>query len=242
MRMTGIYKITSPTGKIYIGQSRQCGIRFTRYKNKNCKRQPKIYSSLNKYGPESHKYEIICHLPNDVSNEILNSYEELYIRAYKDCGFELLNLTGGGHKNQELSDDTRDKLRKAATGKKYWLGRRHSEEAKEKIRIGNTGKVFTKERLKKMSESQKGKAGISFGTKRTEEQKKRIGDASRGRQIISHSGEKNEKSKLKERDVIEIRRLFNSGLYSQAEIGKMYHMSQTGIGLIVRGINWKYLK
>ena len=43
--MVGIYKITSPSGKIYIGQSWNISDRISRYKTIRCKTQGKIYNS-----------------------------------------------------------------------------------------------------------------------------------------------------------------------------------------------------
>ncbi len=53
--MIGIYKIISPSNKIYIGQSKHVEKRWLQYKNKNNS------SSMGpkKYGVESHKFEII---------------------------------------------------------------------------------------------------------------------------------------------------------------------------------------
>jgi hypothetical protein len=42
----GIYKITSPTNKVYIGQSIKINERKRKYKKLDCKNQPKIYNSL----------------------------------------------------------------------------------------------------------------------------------------------------------------------------------------------------
>ena len=47
--MIGIYKITSPTGKIYIGQSVNIKNRIRRYKNIDCKSQTKLNSYMLKY-------------------------------------------------------------------------------------------------------------------------------------------------------------------------------------------------
>ena len=48
--MIGIYKITSPSNKIYIGQSINIERRFNSYKNlSHCKQQIKLYNSLQKY-------------------------------------------------------------------------------------------------------------------------------------------------------------------------------------------------
>ena len=57
--MIGIYKITSPSGKVYIGQSRNIENRFLQYKNKHCRFQFRLYNSFNKYGVENHVFEII---------------------------------------------------------------------------------------------------------------------------------------------------------------------------------------
>lgn len=44
----GIYKITSPNKKVYIGQSKNVHQRFIRYKRGDCKGQKKLYNSINK--------------------------------------------------------------------------------------------------------------------------------------------------------------------------------------------------
>jgi predicted GIY-YIG superfamily endonuclease len=45
--MIGIYKITSPTNKVYIGQSLDIEKRFVNYKGLFCKQQTKLYNCLN---------------------------------------------------------------------------------------------------------------------------------------------------------------------------------------------------
>ena len=57
--MIGIYKITNPTNKIYIGQSTNIGNRFKHYKSLDCKRQSSLYKSFLKHGVENHNFEII---------------------------------------------------------------------------------------------------------------------------------------------------------------------------------------
>lgn len=53
-------------------------------------------------------------------------------------------------------------------------------------------------------------------------------------------GERSNKAKLTERDVRDIRVLYDSGR-TQARLGGMYNMSQAGIGYIVNRINWKHV-
>ena len=44
----GIYKITSPSNKIYIGKSNNINRRFKEYIKLRCKQQPKLYNSFKK--------------------------------------------------------------------------------------------------------------------------------------------------------------------------------------------------
>ena len=57
--MIGIYRIISPTGRVYVGQSVDTEKRFSFYRSIACKSQPKLYRSLLKYGHESHVFEVI---------------------------------------------------------------------------------------------------------------------------------------------------------------------------------------
>ena len=78
MKRCGIYKITSPTGRVYIGQSYSLNKRKSNYKNLHNKSQRIVYNSILKYGWENHRFEIIHELPNDVTQEIVDNYEILY--------------------------------------------------------------------------------------------------------------------------------------------------------------------
>jgi hypothetical protein len=70
----GVYKITSPSGKIYIGQSTNIKYRWKMYYRLACKQQPKLYNSLLKYTPDKHQFEII----QECSSNQLNEYEIYY--------------------------------------------------------------------------------------------------------------------------------------------------------------------
>ena len=77
-KIIGIYKITSPSGRIYIGQSVNILRRFYLYRKMHCKSQPRIFLSLKKYGPDSHIFEII----KECQKNELNDLEIFYIEKY----------------------------------------------------------------------------------------------------------------------------------------------------------------
>ena len=66
----GIYKITSPSGKIYIGQSNNINDRISQYKRKKCKQQTILYRSIKKHGWDKHIFEILCQCDSEKLNEL----------------------------------------------------------------------------------------------------------------------------------------------------------------------------
>ena len=76
--MIGIYKITSPSGKIYIGQSINIEKRFKGYKYSKAKKQPILHRSFVKYGVENHKFEIICECKKSDLYKLEAKYQILY--------------------------------------------------------------------------------------------------------------------------------------------------------------------
>ena len=73
-----IYKITNPSGKVYIGQTVDLKVRKNKYKYINCKNQTRLYRSLLKYGWENHIFEVLETI-DIVNNEDLNILEIKYI-------------------------------------------------------------------------------------------------------------------------------------------------------------------
>jgi group I intron endonuclease len=111
--MEGIYKITSPTGRIYIGQSIDVEKRRRMYVKNHCIKQTKLYASLVKYGFDKHLFEVI----EECVWGLLNEREEYWIEFYNTFNSDSgMNLSSGG------------------------LNKRVSEETKKKISIGNSRK------------------------------------------------------------------------------------------------------
>lgn len=137
--MVGIYKITSPNNKVYIGQSWDIASRKSAYKSVNCKGQPKLYESLKKYGWENHSFEIAHELPKDVDQYTLDSYEILYYDLYSNCNINMMNVREPG-KGGRLSISTKNALSLLNTGKKY-----SKEVNKKKGRSGSLNSMYGKE-------------------------------------------------------------------------------------------------
>lgn len=88
-----IYSITSPSNKIYIGQTCNFNKRLYFYKNiKNNSKQKIISNSIIKYGFNNHKIEILF---NNLSKLEANNIEISLIKYYKKLKISL-NITNGG--------------------------------------------------------------------------------------------------------------------------------------------------
>lgn len=165
--MIGIYKIISPSNRIYIGQSTDLNKRFKQYlKLRNCKGQTKLYNSFLKYGANNHIFEII----EECTIELLNERERYWQEHYNCNSQKGLNclLINTFEKRRIFSEETKNKQKLAK------LGSKHTEETKKLMssqRKGclnpNYNKQFSKEHKEKLSLAK-------LGTKRTNEVKEKI--------------------------------------------------------------------
>jgi group I intron endonuclease len=135
--MIGIYKITNPNGRIYIGQSTNIEARWDVYHRLKCKDQPSLYNSLQKYGPENHKYEVI----EECIAEDLDKKEIFWGQHYDVLSNKHLNNRLGRGFGSFDSEETRQKKSECHKGRSnYWLkGKTLSEEQKEKISKAKKG-------------------------------------------------------------------------------------------------------
>lgn len=196
--MVAIYKITSPSGKIYIGQTWNTVKRFSRYRLGDVSKQPKVHCSFKSHGVAAHKIEIVHELPPDVDQRTLDEYERLYIKLYKDCGIELLNMNDGGN-GCKPSKETREKMsrnrkgiplhirigeeaaRKQIERMKLKKGVPHSKEHSANISKGLTGKKLSESHVRNLSLSKKGRRvwnkGLIGIRKASEETKRKQSEA-----------------------------------------------------------------
>lgn len=151
--MKGIYKITSPTGKIYIGQAVNLDNRRKDYESYNCKAQRYLYSSLKKYGFEQHLFEII--IEGEFTLEELNRLEVKYIKEFNSFrGWTKMgmNLTTGGD-NCERYEGSKKLISESL--KKYHSEIGHSEETKARIANSLRGMKQSLETIEKRNRSRK---------------------------------------------------------------------------------------
>lgn len=134
--MIGIYKITNPSGKIYIGQSVDIKRRFIDYKKSLKKQQIRLYNSIKKYGYENHIFEVV----EECNIELLNKRERYWQDYYNVLSNNGLNcrLTKTDDKSGRLSNETIQKLKNKDSsylkGNLFRKNSLHSEDTKKQIR------------------------------------------------------------------------------------------------------------
>jgi hypothetical protein len=162
------------------------------------------------------------------TQEALNIAEKKWIETlncYAPRGYNIRE--GGAH--GRLAESTKAKLR----------GRKHTEETRAKIRLaaGRRGQEWRD----KLSAARTGvpatatqKAGLALGriARWSPEVRERI-DGGRG--------EKNPNARLTAEQVLEIRRLWATGDYTQFQLADMFHVTQGTISHIVVRRSWKNL-
>jgi group I intron endonuclease len=153
--MIGIYKITSPSGAIYIGQSIDIDRRKGEHKKMACYDQPRLFNSLMKYGFDAHQFEIVeeldCSLDRSQIAILLNKLEVYYVQKFNCMSPNGMNLRGGGDQSV-MSDETKKKIGD------FHVGTHLSEETKANIRTWRDGKtydeIFGEEKAKSIKENQ----------------------------------------------------------------------------------------
>ena len=158
--MIGIYKITSPTGRVYIGQSVNIERRWECYSSLKSKQQVRLYSSLKKYGPDNHLFEVICECSIEELNALERSYQEQYdVLGPKGLNSRLVNKDG---RSGTLHKDVKKKISDKLTGRKIpreivdkWMKNKkpyvRTDEIKDKARQKMKGRTFSEEHKLKLS-------------------------------------------------------------------------------------------
>lgn len=149
-----------PTDKYYVGQTINEEGRFKAhiYNAITRKDNSHFYNAIRKYGLENFIY---CVLEENILRENLNMKEQEWIEYY-DSYYNGYNMTlgGDGVRRLVISEETRRKLSNSHKGRDVWNKGKHG--------------IYSKETIKRMSESSKGKH-------QSYETKKKISNGLKGR-------------------------------------------------------------
>jgi len=167
--MIGIYKITNPKGKVYVGQSINIERRWYNYEHHENKGQPLLKRSFDKYGLDKHKFEIIeeCLVEELEIREIFWTEQfnachplGLVLRVGGKNGYlseETKNKIGDGNRGKIVTNETKKKLSLCKKGNLNMLGKTHSDKTKLKMSKSRLGKTDSEETKQKKSDSNKGR-------------------------------------------------------------------------------------
>jgi len=169
MKESGIYCIENLVNhKKYIGQSNDIEHRWKAHKyalNSNCHDNDYLQKSWNKYGCDNFKFYIVelCDVERLDEREVY--YIDFYDTLNRDNGY---NLTSGGGANKRYSEEVCNRISQALIGHSVSLetrtkvsehhadvsgknhpmyGKKHSEEAKEKMRQAAIGRPSARKNL-----------------------------------------------------------------------------------------------
>lgn len=157
---SGIYQLTCPKGRVYIGKSRNLKNRINDYRNYRCEEQPYLCNTLKKYGFESFEVEILKECEEIELSYWERYYQDYYINQGYVLGESMLNLclADSDELPKVMSERTRQLLREANGGEKNpFYGKTHSPEVLEYLSKINKGRKHSQETKEKMSRSRKGK-------------------------------------------------------------------------------------
>jgi len=123
--MIGIYKITNPKGKVYIGQSINIHQRHQNHKSYSGI-GIKLKNSYQKYGFENHQIEII----EECSVELLTEKEKYWIQHYDSVKKGLNSKLGGvsGYRDTDWKERHLEGLMKCWENKEgYWKDKKRED-------------------------------------------------------------------------------------------------------------------
>lgn len=159
--MYKVYKHTSPSGKVYIGVTKQ-NPRLRWQNGLGYRTQDYFYRAILKYGWDNFKHEIVYQTEsyaeaNGKEVELISKYKS----TDKNYGY---NIENGGNLKKAVSESTRLKLRNHHTTPEY---------RKLVLQI-NAKRWSNPEEHRKMSERTSGENNPMYGRKLTDEHKRKL--------------------------------------------------------------------
>lgn len=173
--------INTVNNKRYVGVTQdfktrkrihEWGMKSGKHKNK------KLVNDVIKYGYDKFVFEILEEFNTDDNYKKLEK-EAYYIKKYNSCDNGYNGSYGFDFTNDVLmSDYNKKQISQRLIGNKYWLGKKHTEEAKLKIGKAHKNKIVSKETRLKQSEYRKenfvGEKNPFYNKHHTEETKLKL--------------------------------------------------------------------
>ena len=206
-----IYKATSPSGKVYIGQTiKTISRRKDEHYSSAFRKNNNIYINNYKISKAIRKYDdtikwAILHY--DVAINSLDKLEKEEIKKHNSFKSGYNSTEGGG-------------------GCSGWSP---SKETRKKISESNMGKKHSAEARKKISNASRGNKNM-LGKHHSEESREKISKA--------NSGKNNGRAKLNYEIVQEIKIKYRTGKYTHKQLSKEYNVGQTTIGNAINNLLW----
>jgi len=216
MNSKGVYLIRNNVNqKIYTGSTNESfRVRWNNHKSMLWhNKHPNRYlqNSWNKHGKENFVFLILKNMPDATPKEIIGA-EQWYLDNAKT------HTHNSGGYNMALCAEVSSR------------GIPLSKEHKKKIGDASRGKILSEETKRKIGAANSGRH-VSVATKQ------KMARAHKGRL----AGEKHHGAKLQEADVLEIRRLYLTGKFTQELLGKMFLVVRANIGVIVTRKTWNHI-
>ena len=222
-----IYKISTSDDKIYIGQTINLEDRKKRYRNGSCKGQILIHRHIKKYGWDNLLFEVIEITEIDNLNDREMFWIDYYKSNYNRYKLNGLNLTDGGEgaKGHITSETTKEKLRQHRLGKKL------SDETKEKISATLKGNVMPKQTKEKIRQAR-------IGKKHTIEIKEKISNSMKGIERAKHTVDSKQKLSDSQKKFMKKVKCLETGIIfnSVSEASKLLNIPQPNISRVCKGI------
>ena len=154
MLISGIYKITNlVTRDYYIGSAVNLNSRKrTHFSNMNLGKHPNkhLQASCNKYGIDNFQFEVLAKCPK----EYLLKLEQFFIDILKPTFNKRKKVNS--NLGMVLTEEHKRKISESNTNNPKRIGKKLSEEQKEKMRQAKLGKKLSEETKQKISEKFKG--------------------------------------------------------------------------------------
>lgn len=138
----GVYRITAPDNRVYIGQSVNILSRWRDYKKNNkISDQPRVYESMVNFGYDNHKFDVLI----ECDKNDLIKFEKIFTTFFDSTDqINGLNINCG----RDISEETKNKI--------AYANSHPTEETRRRKRLSNLGRKHSETARQNMSKSQIG--------------------------------------------------------------------------------------